>query len=68
MTEQRPRLRQVVMSVLAAFIGVQSEKNRRRDFTHGRPAHYIVVGLAMTVLFVLLLYGVVQLVLRAAGG
>ncbi len=68
-TEAGPRtpgLRQVVASVLASFFGVQSSRNRERDFQHGRPAHYIVVGLLFTVLFILLIVGVVNLVMWAA--
>ncbi|QKT05075.1 DUF2970 domain-containing protein [Ectothiorhodospiraceae bacterium 2226] len=49
------------------MFGVQSEKNRARDMTHGRPVDYIVVGLLATVVFVLLIAGIVQLVLHLAG-
>lgn len=63
----KPSLRQVIASVLASFIGVQSSKNRERDFKHGKFSHFVIVGLVMTVLFVLVLYGVVRLVLGLAG-
>ncbi|GAA0556230.1 DUF2970 domain-containing protein [Halomonas salifodinae] len=36
---------QVIKSVLAAFFGVQKERQRRRDFEGGRPADFILVGL-----------------------
>lgn len=65
--DRTPGFRQVLGSVLAAFFGVQSEKNRARDFTHGRPMHYILTGLIMTVVVVLVLWGVVRLVLHTAG-
>lgn len=54
---------QVLGSVLAAAIGVQSSKNRKRDFSQGKASHFIFMGLAFTVMFVLALIGVVQLVL-----
>ncbi len=57
---------QVLLSVLAAAFGVQSGKNRQRDFSRGRPLHFVVIGLLATALFVLLLYGTVQLVLHFA--
>ncbi|HCB12574.1 MAG TPA: hypothetical protein DEP36_03250 [Gammaproteobacteria bacterium] len=57
----------IILSVLAAFFGVQSEKNRARDFQQGRPIHYILVGLIMTLLFILLVLIAVKLVLRSAG-
>ena len=63
---QSPTLWQVAVSVLASFFGVQSQHNRERDFRHGRPSQFIVVGLAMTVLFVLVVWAVVQLVLNWA--
>lgn len=55
--------RQVFTSVVAAAFGVQSSKNRERDFTRGNPVAFIVAGLLFTVLFVLTLVGAVYLVL-----
>ncbi len=49
----------VVFSVLAAFFGVQSEANRRRDFTDTSPLPYILTGIVAIVLFVLTLSGTV---------
>jgi hypothetical protein len=65
--ERPPTLWQVIHSVLAAFFGVQSEANRRRDFTRGKPSQYIIVGLIATALFVLIMIGIVKLVLKLAG-
>jgi hypothetical protein len=53
--------------VLAAFFGVQSGKNRERDFKHGRAGAFIVVGLGLTAAFVIALWLVVKLVLSHAG-
>jgi hypothetical protein len=58
---------QVIGSVFAAGLGVQSSKNRERDFTDGRAGAFIVAGLLFTVLFIGIVYGVVQLVLESAG-
>ncbi|MES1943365.1 hypothetical protein PC39_04577 [Salinisphaera sp. PC39] len=58
---------QTIMSVLAAFFGVQSSTNRQRDFSRGRPLHFILIGLVATVIFVLVLVLVVRLVLAQAG-
>ncbi|HEY1076062.1 MAG TPA: DUF2970 domain-containing protein [Fontimonas sp.] len=62
-----PTLWQTVGSVAASFFGVQSSKNRRRDFSRGKPAHFIVIGLLMTVLFVMAVAAAVKLALRSAG-
>lgn len=53
----------IVKSVLAAGFGVQSSKNRERDFSQGSYRHFIVAGIVFTVLFVLTLVMVVRVVL-----
>lgn len=59
----KPSLLQVVKSVLAAAIGVQSEKNREVDFKQGSLSAYIIVGLIGTVLFILALVTLVSLII-----
>ena len=58
---------QLVRSTLAAFLGVQSNANRERDFKHGKMSHFIWMGLLFGLLFVLTLIGIVQVVLHFAG-
>lgn len=78
MSEQQPQrnddqdespltFRQMLHSVLAAAFGVQSGKNRARDFSRGKPSHFILLGLLFTGVFILLLYSVVRLVLQLSG-
>ncbi|MHC8305853.1 DUF2970 domain-containing protein [Pseudomonas sp. PB3P13] len=62
-----PTLWQMVHSVLAAALGVQSGKNRERDFTHGKPSHFVMLGVLFTALFALALFGIVTLVVHLAG-
>jgi hypothetical protein len=62
-----PTFWQMLHSVLAAAFGVQSGKNRARDFSQGKPGQFIAIGLVFTLLFVLLLVVVVKLVLYLAG-
>ena len=64
---KKPTLGQVIASVLSSLLGVQSNKNRERDFVHGTPGQYIVVGLIAVILFVLILFAVVKTVLHFAG-
>jgi hypothetical protein len=52
-----------IWSVMASFLGVQSNANRERDFEHGRLSVFIVAGLLMTIIFLLSVYGLVQLVI-----
>jgi hypothetical protein len=58
---------QVVGSVLAAGLGVQSSKNRERDFKQGRPVVFIAAGIIFTLLFIGTVAFVVQMVVRSAG-
>lgn len=58
---------EMLQSVLAAAIGVQSGKNRSRDFSRGKPSHFIILGVAFTLMFVLVIFAVVKLVLHLAG-
>ncbi|WP_394172109.1 DUF2970 domain-containing protein [Thalassotalea litorea] len=53
-------------SVIAAFFGVQSEKNRVQDFESGSALQFIIVGLIAVIVFVLSLVWVVTLVLDSA--
>lgn len=57
---------QVVGSTVASAFGVQSSRNRERDFSHGKASHFIIAGVVFTVLFVLGVILVVNLVLSAA--
>lgn len=65
--DKPPTLLQMMHSVLAAAFGVQSGKNRARDFTHGKPSHFVILGIAFTVIFALTLFGIVKLVVHLAG-
>ena len=68
--EKEPRrqltFREMVSSIGSAAFGVQSERNRARDFRHGSAARYVVAGVIATILFVLMGYGVVRLILGLA--
>ena len=64
---QKPSFWQIVLSTLAAFLGVQSNKNRVRDFKHGNIYAYIVSGLIFTILFIFCVVSVVKIVLSNAG-
>ena len=64
---QTPSFFSVLGSVLASMFGVQSSKKHETDFTRGKPIHYIMVGLLVTVVFILTVWGVVKLVLAFAG-
>jgi hypothetical protein len=58
---------QVVASVFAAGLGVQSSKNRDRDFKQGRIGVFIAAGIVFTLFFIASVMFVVQMVLKSAG-
>jgi uncharacterized membrane protein YhdT len=60
-------LSQVLGSVLSSFLGVQKNAVRERDFSRGRPRDFVIAGVLLTLVFVLLVWGLVQLVVRLAG-
>ena len=57
----KPNLLHVVKSVIAAAIGVQSDKNRETDFKQGSLPMYIAVGLIATLLFIFVVAKVASL-------
>ncbi|MDJ0833874.1 MAG: DUF2970 domain-containing protein [Gammaproteobacteria bacterium] len=57
----------LMLSVLSAFLGVQSNANRERDFSKGRLSHFIIIGLLFGLIFILVVVGVVNLVMHLAG-
>ncbi len=65
--EKKPSFCQIVFSTLAAFLGVQSNKNRERDFKYGNIYVYIVSGLIFTIMFIFTVVSVVKLVIHNAG-
>ena len=62
-----PSMLDVLGSVLASMFGVQSNRKREQDFVHGKPSQYIVIGLIVTLVFILVVWGVVNLVMKLAG-
>lgn len=60
--DKPPTFLQMVGSVLAAFFGVQSKKNKERDFKHGNHKVFIAIGILMTLVFLATVITVVQIV------
>ncbi len=57
----------LVKSILAAAIGVQSNKNRERDFEEGNPLAFIIGGFVFTALFIGTIATIVGFVLSTNG-
>jgi ABC-type Na+ efflux pump permease subunit len=65
--EKPHSLRDVVIGLLAAAIGVQSKKNQADDFEHGSPRRFAIVGMVAALIFIVTVYLVVQVVITAVG-
>lgn len=55
--------KQTILSVAAAFIGIQSNKNRQRDFNKGQASHFVMAGIIAVILFIILLLTLVTWVI-----
>jgi len=64
---REPGLGRAIGSAVAAAFGVQSGKNRERDFRHGKARNFIIAGVLFTLVFILTIVVVVKLVLKQAG-
>ena len=58
---------QLLKSTMSAFIGVQSNANRERDFKHGKVSHFIGIGILFGITFVLAITTLVKVVMNSLG-
>jgi|TARA_B110000908_G_C10208251_1_gene428842 hypothetical protein len=65
--DPKPSFWTIVASTLAAFIGVQSNANRVRDFKYGNIYSFIVAGLIFTIIFIICVVSAVNAVLSTSG-
>ena len=56
------KYKRVVLSTLAAAFGVQSQRNRAKDFEEGNAGWFILAGIISTVVFIFTVLTVVNLV------
>lgn len=63
----KPSALNIVLSACAAAFGVQSNKNRERDFEGGNIYHYIVAGIIFTACFIAAVAFIVNTVLKNVG-
>jgi uncharacterized membrane protein YidH (DUF202 family) len=57
---KRPTFIRVLLSTLAAFIGVQSDKNRQRDFQQNSILPFMIVGIVLAASFIIGLFMVAK--------
>ena len=66
MTNKTTPLKETFKSVAAAFFGVQSNKNRERDFSQGKLSHFIFAGVIGVIVFIASLVIIVNLVMPSS--
>ena len=63
--QYKPNFWTIVLSTLAAFIGVQSDRYRARDFKHGNIYSFIIAGIIFTIIFIVCVTTLVRLILNS---
>ena len=56
------KYKRILLSTLAAALGVQSQSNRAKDFEEGNAGWFILAGIILTVVFIFTVLTVVNLV------
>lgn len=56
-----------LQTILGAMFGVQSEKQRQKDFEKGNPIHFIIGGIIFVVVFILTILYFVNTALENSG-
>jgi hypothetical protein len=64
---KKPSFLKIMLSTMAAAFGVQTRKNRETDFKNGSIYPYIAAGGIFTMLFITIVFMVVQAVLKSNG-
>jgi len=62
-----PGFGSLLLSTAAAAFGVQSNRNRERDFKHGNLWVFIAAGVIFTAGFVVVVFSIVKTVLNSQG-
>ena len=59
-SKQKSHIKDSFKSVAAAFFGVQSNKNREKDFAQGKLSHFIIIGIVCVFIFITCLIALVS--------
>lgn len=65
--DQKPGFISAILSALAALIGIQSSRNRERDFKRAKPEVLIFGGMIAVMLFILCVLLAVRVAMQQAG-
>ena len=60
----KSKLKRYILSALSAFIGIQSNKNRKIDFSSNNPFGFIIAGIVLTIIFIFIIKITISFILR----
>ena len=60
----KSKLKRYILSALSAFIGIQSNKNRKIDFASNNPFGFIIAGIILTIIFIFIIKITISFILR----
>lgn len=63
MSKNKLDIKNIIISILSSFIGIQSNENRLRDFESNKATYFIILGIIMTFLLITFLYLFVNFIL-----
>ena len=63
MSKNKLDIKNIIISILSSFIGIQSNENRLRDFESNKATYFIIFGIIMTFLLITCLYLFVNFIL-----
>ena len=60
----KSKLKRYILSALSAFVGIQSNKNRKIDFASNNPFGFIIAGIILTIIFIFIIKITISFILR----
>ena len=60
----KSKLKRYILSALSAFVGIQSNKNRKIDFASNNPLGFIIAGILLTIIFIFIIKITISFILR----
>ena len=60
----KSKLKRYILSALSAFVGIQSNKNRKIDFASNNPFGFIIAGIVLTIIFIFIIKMTISFILR----
>jgi len=60
----KSKLKRYILSALSAFVGIQSNKNRKIDFASNNPFGFIIAGIVLTIIFIFIIKITISIILR----